>query len=160
MKELGNAKYENILNNLNFDCTYRNLQKLPLPIKFTHHLQDILNRLDNDVTFRQRLCNNFIVKICYQLINLLRIKKLLIYVFPKFLCPYLIMEIRKKYPDIPIYILVWHLVGSGPARDNIQKLIEMISDITIIASDSTPNAITLVKLFSENIELFSMINSE
>ena len=96
MKELGNAKYENILNNLNFDCTYRNLQKLPLPIKFTHPLQDIFTRLDNDVTFKQRLCNNFIVKICFQLINLLRIKKLLISVFPKFLCPYLIMEIRKK----------------------------------------------------------------
>ena len=96
IKELGNDRYDNILNNLNFDCTYRNLQKLPLPIKFTHPLQDIFNRLDNDVTFRQRLCNNFIVKICYQFINLLRIKKLLISVFPKFLCPYLIMKIRKK----------------------------------------------------------------
>ena len=30
-----------------------------------------------------------------QLINLLKIKKILISVFPKFLCPYLIMEIRK-----------------------------------------------------------------
>ena len=96
IKELGNDRYDNILNNLNFDCTYRNLQKLPLPIKFIHPLQDIFNRLDNDVTFRQRLCNNFIVKICYQFINLLRIKKLLISVFPKFLCPYLIMKIRKK----------------------------------------------------------------
>jgi hypothetical protein len=96
IKELGKDRYENILNNLNFDCTYRNLQKLPLPIKFTHPLQDIFKRLDNDFTFRQRLCNNFIVKICYQLINFLRIKKLLIFFFPKFLCPYLIMEIRKK----------------------------------------------------------------
>jgi len=95
MKELGNTRYENILNNLNFDCTYFNLQKLSLPIKFIHPLQDIFDRLDNDVTFRQRLCNNFIVKICYQLINLLKLKKLLISVYPKFFCPYLIMEIRK-----------------------------------------------------------------
>ena len=95
MKELGKDRYENILNNLNFDCTYRNLKKLPLPIKFIHPLQDIFNRLDNDATFRQRLCSNFIVKICYQLINLFKIKKLFISVFPKFLCPYLIMEIRK-----------------------------------------------------------------
>ena len=96
MKELGKDRYENILNNLNFDCTYGNLQKLPLPIKFTHPLQDIFNRLDNDATFRQRLCSNFIVKKCYQLINLFKIKKLIISVFPKFFCPYLIMEIRKK----------------------------------------------------------------
>jgi SAM-dependent methyltransferase len=96
MKELGKDRYENILNNLNFDCTYRNLKKLSLPIKFTHPLQDIFNRLDNDGMFRQRLCSNFIVKICYQLINLLKIRKILISVFPKFLCPYLIMEIRKK----------------------------------------------------------------
>lgn len=95
MKMLGKDKYENILNNLNFNCTYRNLQKLPLPIKFTHPLQDIFNRLDNDLTFRQRLCNNFIVKICYQFMNFLRIKKLLISFFPKFLCPYLIMGIKK-----------------------------------------------------------------
>jgi len=96
MKELGKDRYENILNNLNFDCAYRNLQKLLLPIKFIHPLQDILDRLDNDVTFRQRLFNNFVVKICYQLINLLKIKKLLIFFFPKFFCPYLIMEIRKN----------------------------------------------------------------
>ena len=82
MKELGKDRYEYILNNLNFDCTYRNLQKLPLQIKFIHPLQDIFNRLDNDATFRQRLCSNFIVKMCYQLINFLRIKKLLISVFP------------------------------------------------------------------------------
>ena len=95
MEELGKDKYENILNFLNFNCTYLNLQKLHLPIKFTHPLKDIFDRLDSDTTFRQRLCNNFIVKICYQLINLLKIKKILISVFPKFLCPYLIMEIRK-----------------------------------------------------------------
>jgi SAM-dependent methyltransferase len=96
MKELGKNKYENILNFLNFNCTYFNLQKLPLPIKFTHPLKDIFDRLDSDATFRQRLCDNFIVKICYQLINLLKIKKILIFIYPKFLCPYLIMEIRKN----------------------------------------------------------------
>ena len=94
IKELGKGRYENILNHLNFNCTYFNLKKLPLPIKFIHPLQDIFNRLDIDTTFKQRLCNNFIVKICYQLINFLKIKKLLISVYPKSLCPYLIMEIK------------------------------------------------------------------
>jgi hypothetical protein len=96
IKELGNTMYKNLLNNLNFDCTYRNLQKLHLPIKFPHPLQDIFNRLDNDVTFRQRLCSNFIVKICYKLINFLKIIKLLISIHPKFLCPYLNIKIRKQ----------------------------------------------------------------
>ena len=96
IKELGKGRYENILNHLNFNCTYFNLKKLPLPIKFIHPLQDIFNRLDIDTTFKQRLCNNFIVKICYQLINFLKIKKLLISVYPKSLCPYLIMEIKKR----------------------------------------------------------------
>ena len=97
MKELGYTRYENILNNLNFDCTYFNLRKLPLSIKFTHPLKDIFDRLDNDATFRKRLCNNFIIKIYYQLINLLKIKKLLISVYPKFLSPYLIMKIKKNF---------------------------------------------------------------
>jgi 2-polyprenyl-3-methyl-5-hydroxy-6-metoxy-1,4-benzoquinol methylase len=96
IKEFGKDRYENILNNLNFNCTNFNLKKLPLPIKFIHPLQDIFNRLDIDTTFRQRLYNNFIVKICYQLINFLKIKKLLISVYPKPLCPYLIMEIKKR----------------------------------------------------------------
>jgi len=96
IKELGRYRYENILSNLNFDCTFFNLQKLPFAIKFTHPLQGILNRLDNDATFRQRLCSNIIVKMCYQFINFFKIRKLLISFFPKFLCPYLIMEIRKK----------------------------------------------------------------
>jgi 2-polyprenyl-3-methyl-5-hydroxy-6-metoxy-1,4-benzoquinol methylase len=96
IKILGKKEYKNIINNLNFDCTYAYINKLNLPIKFINPITDIFDRLDNDATFRLRLCNNFIVKMCYQLINFLKIKKLLFSVFPKFLCPYLIMEIRKK----------------------------------------------------------------
>ena len=97
IKNLGKKEYRNIINNLNFNCTYGYINKLNLHIKFLNPLADIFDRLNNDTTFRQRLCNNLLVKICYQLINLLKIKKLLIFVYPKFLCPYLIMEIRRKF---------------------------------------------------------------
>ena len=96
IKELGQDRYYNILNSINFDCTYSNINKLPISIQFKHPLQDILNRLDNDALFRHRLCANFAVRIFYQLINFLKLKKLLIYFFPKFLCPYLIFKIKKK----------------------------------------------------------------
>jgi SAM-dependent methyltransferase len=96
IKELGKAKYENILNNLNFSCNFFNLKKLPLQIKFIHPLQNIFDRLDKDATFRKRLLKNFIVRISYQLINSLKIKKFLISIYPKPLCPYLIMKIKKS----------------------------------------------------------------
>lgn len=97
IKNLGKKEYRNIINNLNFNCTYAYINKLNLPIKFLNPIADIFDRLNNDATFRQRLCANFVVKICYQLISLLKIKKLLISAYPKFLCPYLIIEIRKNY---------------------------------------------------------------
>lgn len=95
IKELGEDKYNNILNFLNFDCTYFRIKNLKLPIEFHHPLKDILDRMDKDCVFKDRLCQNSIINGCYKLINLLRIKTLLISIYPKFLCPYLIMEIKK-----------------------------------------------------------------
>jgi hypothetical protein len=48
-----------------------------------------------DSVFKDRLCQNTIIKVTSKPINLLKIKELLIMIFPKFLCPYLIMEIKK-----------------------------------------------------------------
>ena len=95
IKELGEDKYNNILNFLNFDCTYFRIKNLKLSIEFHHPLKDILDRMDKDYVFKDRLCQNSIINGCYKLINLLRIKTLLISIYPKFLCPYLIMEIKK-----------------------------------------------------------------
>ena len=88
-------KYNNILNNLNFDCTYFKLKRLNLPITFTHPLKDIFDRLESDLEFKKRLFSNSLIKISYNLIKFLKIKSLLIAIFPKFLCPYLIIKLKK-----------------------------------------------------------------
>lgn len=95
IKQLGKEKYNNILNNLNFDCTYFKLKRLNLPITFTHPLKDIFDRLDSDLEFKKRLFSNNLIKISYNLIKFLKIKSLLIAIFPKFLCPYLIIKLKK-----------------------------------------------------------------
>ena len=96
IKELGNDRYENILNNLNFDCTFFKIKKLSFSIKFIHPLRDIFNRIDQDSVFRERLLKNLLVRLCYKIIIFLRIKKIITYFFPISLTPYLIMEIKKN----------------------------------------------------------------
>ena len=95
MKQLGKEKYYNILNYLNFNCTYFKLKRLNLPITFTHPLKDIFDRIDSDSEFKKRLFSNNLIKISYNLIKFLKIKSLLIAIFPKFLCPYLIITLKK-----------------------------------------------------------------
>ena len=97
IKELGRERYYNKLNFLNFNCTYFKIKKLNLPTTFIHPLKHIFDRMENDAVFKERIYQNLIVKISYKIINFLRIKNLLIAIYPKFLCPYLIMVIKKKF---------------------------------------------------------------
>ena len=96
IKELGEKRYNNILNSLNFNCTYFKIKNLNLPIIFKHPLKNIFNRMKNDDVFKDRICQNSTIKLSYKIINFLGIKNLLIAVYPKFFCPYLIIEIKKK----------------------------------------------------------------
>ena len=96
IKELGEGSYNNTLSFLNFNCTYFKTKKLNLPITFKHPLKNIFDRMKNDDVFKDRLCQNSILSLFYYIINLFKIKNLLITVYPKSLCPYLIMEIKKK----------------------------------------------------------------
>ena len=95
IRELGKDKYENILNNLNFDCTYFKIKKLKFRIKFIHPLKDIFNRINQDSVFKERLLKNLLVRLCYKIIIFLQIKKIITYFFPMSLAPYLVMEIKK-----------------------------------------------------------------
>ena len=95
IKEFSEDRYYNTLNFLNFNCTYFKIKNLNLPIAFKHPLKDIFDRMKNDAVFKNRICKNSIVNLSYKIINFLKIKNLLITVYPKFLCPYLIMEIKK-----------------------------------------------------------------
>jgi uncharacterized protein YutD len=96
IKKMGEDRYNNIFNFLNFNCTYFKIKNLNLPITFKHPLKDIFDRIENDSVFKERLFQNTLIKLCYKFIKLLKIKNLLIAAYPKFLCPYLIMEIKKK----------------------------------------------------------------
>ena len=96
IKQMGEDRYYNIFNFLNFNCTYFKIKNLNLPITFNHPLRHIFDRIENDSVFKKRLFQNTIVKLSYKFIKLLKIKNLLITAYPKFLCPYLIMEITKK----------------------------------------------------------------
>lgn len=96
IKQMGENRYNNLFNILNFNCNYFKIKNLNLPIIFKHPLKNIFDRIENDAVFKKRLFQNKIVKLCYKLINFLKIKNLLITAYPKFLSPYLIMEIKKK----------------------------------------------------------------
>lgn len=95
IKTLGKKKYIEIINNLNFNCTYFKIRKLNFSIKFVHPLNDIFNRIEQDSVFRERLLKNFLVRICYRILIFLRIKKLLTFFYPISLAPYLIIKIKK-----------------------------------------------------------------
>ncbi len=95
IKVLGYEQYTNTLKHLNFNCSYFEIKKLNLNIKFTHPLKDIFDRMDRDNVFKERLLQNSLVRICYKIIIFFRIKKIVTYLYPISLTPYLIMKIKK-----------------------------------------------------------------
>ena len=94
IKEMGEDKYKSIFNSLNFNCTFFNIKNLELSIEFHNPLKHIFDRMEKDKIFKDRLCQNSIINVCYKLMHLLRIRGLLTFIYPKFLCPYLIMKIK------------------------------------------------------------------
>lgn len=96
IRKFGFETYKNTIDYLNFDCSYFKIKKLKLSCEFIHPLQDIFDRLENDMVFRERLFKNSIVKNIYKIIIALKLNKLLIKLYPIFLAPYLIMKIKKN----------------------------------------------------------------
>lgn len=95
IKVLGQEQYANTLKHLNFNCTYFNIKKLNFNIKFIHPLKNIFDRMNQDSVFKERLLKNLLVRICYNIIIFLGIKKILTYLYPISLTPYLIIKIKK-----------------------------------------------------------------
>jgi 2-polyprenyl-3-methyl-5-hydroxy-6-metoxy-1,4-benzoquinol methylase len=95
IKALGQEEYTGTLKHLNFNCTYFKIKKLNFNIKFIHPLMNIIDRMNQDSVFKERLLKNLIIRICYNIIIFLQIKKVLTYFYPISLCPYLIMKIKK-----------------------------------------------------------------
>ena len=95
IKNLEEQRYLEILNHINFDCDYRKIKKFGFTIKFLNPIEDIFNRIEIDNNFKNRLFSNKLIKITYKILVLLKLKKLIIYLFPISFNPYLIMEIKK-----------------------------------------------------------------
>ena len=95
IKNMGEQRYFDILDHLNFDCDYRKIKKLGFNIKFLNPLKGIFDRIETDNSFKNRLFSNKLIKITYKILDLLKLKKLIIHLFPISFNPYLIMKIKK-----------------------------------------------------------------
>ena len=95
IERIGSERYFELLNNINFNCDYRKIKKFGFNIKFLNPLKDIFDRIEIDKSFKKRLFTNKFIKISYSILNLLKLKKIMIKIFPISLNPYLIMEIRR-----------------------------------------------------------------
>ena len=96
INKLGEEKYLNILNQLNFNCNYFNIKSLNLPIKFDNPLKEIFLRIEKDSDFKKRLFSNKIIKYTHFFLDKLRIKNLICKIYPVSFVPYLVMSIKKK----------------------------------------------------------------
>ena len=96
IKEFGVNTYQNIIDSLNFDCTYFKIKKFNLPVIFENPLKSIFERIDTDPAFKRRLFQNTIIKNLYKIISNSFLKKILISMYPIFLSPYLLMKIKKN----------------------------------------------------------------
>ena len=95
IKKLGDMKYRNILKNLNFNCTYINIKNKDFKIEFINPIKDIFDRILVDEKFKERILDNFFVRIVYKVIRFLKLEKFISKFFPKFICPYMIFIIKK-----------------------------------------------------------------
>ena len=66
IKNLGEPKYFEIINTLNFDCKYSTLNK-NFKIKSFNPYDEIFERLATDEAFNKRILENYLVKILYKL---------------------------------------------------------------------------------------------
>jgi 2-polyprenyl-3-methyl-5-hydroxy-6-metoxy-1,4-benzoquinol methylase len=89
IKKYGEKRYNNILQNLNFDCKYTFIKKNFPDAQFKEVLEEIFNRFKNDKKFNLRIKQNIIIKISYNIIKKLNIVNFLIKFFPLKYSPYL-----------------------------------------------------------------------
>lgn len=95
IKKFGEKRYNNILQNINFNCTYKTVKKVNLEISFINPLYEIFQRIEEDAQFKKRILKNFFIKLSYNFIKFFKIESLLSKFFPLSICPYLIFTIKK-----------------------------------------------------------------
>ncbi len=91
----GKRIYLEMINSLNFNCSYFMIKKLGLKIKFTNPANEVFLRLKNDPQFRKRILSNKLIYFFYIIIKLLHLRKLINSKVFLFFFPYLVF-IQKK----------------------------------------------------------------
>ena len=94
IKKLGEKKFYNTLNFLNFDCTYRNIKKMDLNIDFKHPVEEIFLRIKKDKQFKNRILQHFFIRMIYKFIIFLKIEKIIFKLYPMSISPYMIFTIK------------------------------------------------------------------
>jgi SAM-dependent methyltransferase len=96
IKKYGEKRYNNILQNLNFDCKYSFIKKNFPDARFKEVLGEIFDRFKNDKQFYLRIKQNIIIRIFYNFIKKINIINLLINFFPLKYSPYLNIFFKNK----------------------------------------------------------------
>ncbi len=92
IKEFGEERYLEILASINFNCKFSLINKY-FSIETKNPITEILQRLENDNLFNERILKNKKVKIIYKIVKFLKLHYLLKFL-PKRFYPYLIFEIK------------------------------------------------------------------
>ena len=93
----GEKRYYNLINNINFNCTYKNIKALKLKSSFENPIIDIFKRIENDFVFKKRILQNKKVYLIYRILNFKIIRKIFVKIFPKSINPYIILMIKGDF---------------------------------------------------------------
>lgn len=92
--QIGEKKYEDIKLNVNFDCKYSIVNRIN-KFNFINPFIEIFQRIENDKIFKERILQNFFVKVLHKIIVKFKLEKLFKF-YPKKFYPYLIFSYVKK----------------------------------------------------------------
>lgn len=94
IKKIGEEKYYNIINFLNFDCTYKNIKKMNLNIEFKHPIEEIFLRIKKDQQFKSRILQHFLIRAIYKFIIFFKLEKIIFKLYPISISPYMFFTIK------------------------------------------------------------------
>tara|TARA_B100000989_G_C19383234_1_gene402515 strand:- start:111 stop:809 length:699 start_codon:yes stop_codon:yes gene_type:complete len=100
IKKYGKRLYFSTLNSLNFGCTYFKVKNLNQNLFFLNTLDDIFLRIEKDKVFKKRILSNKIISFTYSLIKNFGLKKLISFIYPNLLSPYMVMNLKKNCENV------------------------------------------------------------
>jgi hypothetical protein len=91
----GKRIYLEMINSLNFNCSYFKIKKLGLKIDFVNPADEVFLRLKSDSQFRKRVLSNKLINFFYIIIKLSNLNKFISSKIFTFIFPYLILNQKK-----------------------------------------------------------------